>query len=80
MVSFSLVSTAQLPALIRGVNIAAILPAGVTVATDSANIKQISVTALVAGNAVVSLPTAERMVLRSYSSAGSLVRIAEERQ
>jgi hypothetical protein len=76
IVGFTLNSTAKLPVRINGVSIAAILPAGVSVATDPANPKQISTSALVTGSALSSLPAADTMVLGSYSSAGRLVRIA----
>ena len=76
VVAFSLVSTARLPARISGVNIAAHLPAGVSVATDSANPRQISATALVAGSAMDSLPAADKIIIGSYSSDGNLVSIS----
>lgn len=76
VVAFSLISSAKLPARISGVNIAAYLPAGVSVQTDAANPKQISATALVAGSAMDALPAADKIILGSYSSAGRLVRIA----
>lgn len=76
VVAFSLVSSAQLPARINGVNISAILPVGVTVPMDTVNPKQISATALVAGSAVTILPADGSAVLGSYSSAGRLVRIS----
>jgi hypothetical protein len=76
VVAFSLISTSRLPARISGVNIAAHLPAGVSVATDSANPKQISATALVAGSAMDSLPQADKIIIGSYSSDGNLVNIS----
>lgn len=75
VVAFSLVSSAQLPQRISGVTIAIYLPVGVSVQTDSADPKQISATALATGSAMASLPTVNKVVLGSYSSAGRLVRI-----
>jgi len=75
VVAFSIVSTAQLPARINGVNIAIILPEGVSAPTDATDPKQIAATALAAGSAMDSIPDAGKLVMGSYSSAGRLVRI-----
>ncbi len=76
VVAFSAISSATLPARISGIHIEAILPSGVSVPTGTATPTQISVTALVTGSALDTIPTANKVVVGSYSSTNRLVSIS----
>ncbi len=76
VISFSVTGTAPLPAQINGIHIEVNLPAGVSVTTDSANLNQISSTALVAGSAMDAIPAAEKLVVGSYSGNTRVVSIS----
>ncbi|HET6420184.1 MAG TPA: hypothetical protein VFG19_08515 [Geobacteraceae bacterium] len=76
VVSLTVTNTQPLPAQINGIHIEFNLPAGVSVATDSANPNQISSTALVAGSALDAIPAADKLVLGSYTANTRLVSIS----
>jgi hypothetical protein len=70
-ISFSVISTARLTAPVQGVQISALLPAGVTVATDAGS-TTLSSAALATGNGITS---ANRQVYGTYSAAIRKVKI-----
>lgn len=73
VIAFSALSTAQLPARISGISIAATLPAGLTVATEPGNDNQVLAGALTSGSVVGD--GAETILFGRYSAAARKVRI-----